>query len=38
VVFVALRGHTFLPVLFAHMIGTEDSALAEIMPHWDRVG
>jgi hypothetical protein len=38
VVFVALRGYTFLPFLFAHMIGTEDSALAEIMPHWARIG
>jgi hypothetical protein len=38
VVFVAHRGHTFLPFLFADMIGTEDSALAEIMPHWARIG
>jgi hypothetical protein len=38
VVFVALRRHTLLPVPFAHMIGTEASALAEIMPHWARGG
>jgi hypothetical protein len=38
VVFVARRGHTFLPFLFAHMVGTEDSALAEIMPHWAGIG
>jgi hypothetical protein len=38
VVFGALREHTFLPVLLAHMIGTEDSALAEITSYWARVG
>jgi hypothetical protein len=38
VVFVALREHAFLPSLFAHMIGTGDSAPAEIMPYRATVG